>query len=100
MAQSGPQLAAWAPHEGRVAAGTGAKIRGNREVNARVFGHTVGPLQLLGGEVKPPHEFDALYKLLSALASEPEDHSAAMLGNIEDSGSTLLYRMPHWLYDD
>lgn len=50
--------------------------------------------------MKPPHEFDALYKLLTALASEPEDHSAAMLGNIEDSGSTLLYRMPHWLYDD
>ena len=72
----------------------------NREVNARVFGHTVGPMQLLGGEVKPPNEFDALYKLLTALASEPEDHSAAMLGNIEDNGSTLLYRMPHWLYDD
>lgn len=72
----------------------------NREVNARIFGHTVGPVQLLGGDVKPPHEFDALYKLLTALASETEDHSASMLGHIDDSGSTLIYRMPHWLYGE
>ena len=78
----------------------GCKIHTNREVNARIYGHTVGPVQLLGGEVKPPNEYDALYKLLTALASETEDHSAAMLGHIDDSGSTLIYRMPIWLYDD
>ena len=83
---------------GGVAAG--CKIHCNREVNARIYGHTVGPVQLLGGDVKPPNEFDALYKLLTALASEKEDHSAAMLGHIDDSGSTLIYRMPIWLYDD
>lgn len=83
-----------------VCVAAGCKIHCNREVNARIYGHTVGPVQLLGGEVKPPNEFDALYKLMSALAAETDDHSAAMLGHIDDSGSTLIYRMPIWLYDD
>ena len=29
-----------------------------------------------------------------------QDIGAKVVGHIDDSGSTLLYRMPMWMYDD
>ncbi len=52
-----------------------------------------------------------LYKLLSSLCAEAEcdqpgsgmsrsKPGAAALCRMEERGSTLMYRMPIWLYDD
>ena len=52
-----------------------------------------------------------LYKLLSSLCAEAEADlpdsgmgrskpGAAALCRMEERGSTLMYRMPIWLYDD
>ena len=57
------------------------------------------------------HLVQVLYKLLSSLCAEAScDHAgpgmgrskpgAAALCRMEERGSTLMYRMPIWLYDD
>ena len=57
------------------------------------------------------HSVQVLYKLLSSLCAEvhcdqPGPHmdrskpGATALCRMEERGSTLMYRMPIWLYDD
>ncbi len=89
----------------------GGRINENPSANARVFGEKgIPPADILSGSVKPPHEFQVLYKLLSSLSAETEadpggeqvrcEPGAGALCRLEERGSTMLYRMPIWLYDD
>eukprot|EP00884_Botryococcus_braunii_P005320 jgi/Botrbrau1/1478/Bobra.178_3s0034.1 len=76
----------------------GALIRINVEANTRTYAHRVDPEQLLDGHVRAPHEFAALYRMLSSMSASTQSTSS-VLSNIENRGSTLLYRMPMWVYE-
>ncbi|KAK9901349.1 hypothetical protein WJX75_007725 [Coccomyxa subellipsoidea] len=91
---------------------TGGRVCLNAAANARVFGNTAAqPSKILSGAVRSPHEFQVLYKLLSSLSADQEVQpgssepvrskpGAGALCRMEERGSTMLYRMPIWLYDD
>ncbi|KAK9830340.1 hypothetical protein WJX72_011135 [[Myrmecia] bisecta] len=79
---------------------TGARVHVNHDANGRFFGREVSTSALLEGEASSPPEFDPLYRQLTALASPASDICASAIQNVDKQGSTLLYRMPHWMYDD
>ncbi|CAL8470958.1 g10500 [Coccomyxa elongata] len=91
---------------------TGGRVCVNTAANARMFGNGAAkPSEILSGAVRSPHEFQVLYKLLSSLSADQEAQpgssepvrskpGAGALCRMEERGSTMLYRMPIWLYDD
>ena len=77
----------------RDAAIVGGSMRINDDANTRAYAHKVDPSMLLDGDVRAPHEFGALYKMLTSLSASTHAPGSA-LSNVETRGSTLLYRMP------
>ena len=77
----------------------GSHITINDAANGRLFGRSIAADEVLDGAVRAPCEFEALYKLLSTMATPTQNRSEQALLHMEDQGATMLFRMPHWLYD-
>ncbi|KAK9830786.1 hypothetical protein WJX74_007073 [Apatococcus lobatus] len=77
----------------------GSHITINDAANGRLFGRSIRADEVLDGGVRAPCEFEALYKLLSTMATPTQNRSEQALLHMEDQGATMLFRMPHWLYD-